>query len=319
MPHWRPEGSIRLKTPGEPTNAGMATGIDKSLGHLAMLLFAALIAGSFSFGSMAAPFIDPAALNAIRFFFASILMGMIAVAVYGQPPRFPAAPWRFAILGFLMAVYFVLMFVALRIASPVSTGAVFTLIPLMSAAFGWLFLRQRTAPIVLFSLVVAAAGAIWVIFGGRIAAILAFNLGTGELIYLVGCAAHAAYVPLVRKFRRAEPLVLFTFHTLLATFLWVALWGAPAILATNWLALPGIVWFAIGYLFIFTTGLTFFLVQFAAVRLPSSKVLSYGYLTPAFIIVLEGLLGHGWAAPAIFAGAVVTAMALLVMALASDS
>jgi len=47
--------------------------------------------------------------------------------------------------------------------------------------------------------------------------------------------------------------------------------------------------------------------------------LSYGYLTPAFIIVLEGLLGHGWAAPTIFAGAVVTAMALLVMALASDN
>jgi drug/metabolite transporter (DMT)-like permease len=114
-------------------------------------------------------------------------------------------------------------------------------------------------------------------------------------------------------------LVLFTFHTLSATFLWIALWAAPAILATNWLALPGIVWFAIGYLLIFTTGLTFFLVQFAAVRLPSSKVLSYGYLTPAFIIVLEGLLGHGWAAPTIFAGAVVTSMALLVMALASDN
>ncbi len=203
-----------MKTPGEPTNAGMATGIEKLLGHLSMLLFAALIAGSFSFGSMAAPFIDSAALNAIRFFFASILMGMIAVAVYGEPLRFPAAPSRFAILGFLMAVYFVLMFVALRIASPVSTGAVFTLIPLMSAAFGWLFLRQRTAPIVLFSLVVAAAGAIWVIFNGRVAAILAFNIGAGETIYLVGCAAHAAYVPLVRKFQRAEPLVLFTFHTL---------------------------------------------------------------------------------------------------------
>lgn len=296
----------------------MATGRDKLLGHLAMLLFAVLIAGSFSFGHMAAPYIDPKALNAVRFFLAAVLMGVISVALHPKPLRFPKAVWRFAILGGLMATYFVLMFVALRIASPISTGAVFTLIPLMSAAFGWLFLRQRTAPIVLFSLMVAAAGALWVIFDGDLEAIAAFEIGRGELIYLFGCACHAAYAPLVRKYRRDEPLAHYTFFTLTATFLVVGVWGAPAILATDWMALPWVVWFVIGYLFVFTTALTFFLVQFAAVRLPASKVLSYGYLTPAFIILLEGLLGHGWAALPVLAGALVTAMALLVMAFATD-
>jgi len=54
------------------------------------------------------------------------------------------------------------------------------------------------------------------------------------------------------------------------------------------------------------------------VRLPASKVLAYGYLTPTFIIVIEGLIGHGWASGAVFLGALVTACGLLVLAWLPD-
>lgn len=295
-----------------------ATGRDKWLGHLAMLLFAVLIAGSFSIGDQAAPHIAPAALNSVRFFLAALLMGIAAFALTGKIPRWPQSPWRFVVLGGLMAVYFVLMFVALQITGPVSTGAVFTLIPLMSAGFGWLFLRQKTRPTVMLSLLVAAAGAIWVIFRGDVDAILGFEVGRGEAIFLVGCACHAAYAPLVRKFSRGEPTVTYSFYTLAAVCLWITLAGLPDLAATGWIALPAIVWIAIAYLFIFTTALTFFLLQFAALRLPASKVLAYGYLTPAFVIVIEGVIGHGWATFPVLAGALVTAAALLVLALAPD-
>jgi hypothetical protein len=50
----------------------------------------------------------------------------------------------------------------------------------------------------------------------------------------------------------------------------------------------------------------------------ADKVLGYGYLTPSFIIVLEGLLGHGWAAPPVILGALVTAAGLLVMGVLKD-
>lgn len=295
-----------------------ATGKDKWLGHLAMLLFALLIAGSFSIGDQAAPHIAPAALNSVRFFLAALLMGIATFAVTGKKPGWPRAPWRFAVLGGLMAVYFVLMFVALQITGPVSTGAVFTLIPLMSAGFGWLFLRQTTRPVVMLSLLVAAAGAIWVIFRGDIDAILGFEVGRGEAIFFIGCACHAAYAPLVRKFSLGEPTVAYSFYTLAAVCIWVTLAGLPDIIATDWANLPAIVWIAIAYLFIFTTALTFFLLQFAALRLPASKVLAYGYLTPAFVIVLEGIIGHGWANVSVLAGALVTAAALLVLAFAPD-
>ena len=310
-----PNPSARTPKSAEHTHA---TGREKLLGHLAMLLFAALIAGSFSIGDLAVDHLAPAALNSLRFFLAAILMGVISYAVTGVKPHIPPEPWRFVILGGLMAAYFVLMFVALEISTPVSTGAVFTLIPLMSAGFGWLFMRQTTRPIVLLSLIIAACGAIWVIFRGDINAIVNFEIGKGEAIFFVGCAGHAAYAALVKKFTRGEATSVFTFYSLSATCLWITLVGLPDIIATDWLNLPSIVWVAIAYLFVFTTAVTFFLLRYAAVRLPASKVLSYGYLTPTFIILIEGLIGHGWVALSVMAGALVTALALAIVALAPD-
>ena len=99
-----------------------------------MLGFAAMIAGSFTLGALATPYIAPVPLNAIRFLIGAALMGMVAFGVSRQRFVMPPAPWRFGILGGLTAIYFVSMFIALTMTAPVATSAVFTLIPLMAAA-----------------------------------------------------------------------------------------------------------------------------------------------------------------------------------------
>jgi drug/metabolite transporter (DMT)-like permease len=295
-----------------------ATGGEKLLAHLAMLLFAALVSGSYSLGAIAAPHIGPAAINAVRFVIAVSLMAAACMLLLRGGLRVYGSAWRFAVLGALMAVFFVTMFVALRLTTPVATGAVFTLMPLMAAGFGYLFLSQVPRTIVIVSLLFAGCGAIWVIFDGDLDRLLGFRVGRGELIFAVGVACHAAYAPLVKKFNRGEPVLAFTFWTLLATGIWIALWGIDEIAATDWTALPAIVWIVIAYLSVFTTAGTFFLLQFAALRIPAAKVLAYNYMTPSFIIVYEGLLGHGWAGASIAAGAAVTVMGLIVLAFAPD-
>ena len=297
---------------------GLATGRQKLLGHLASLLFAALIAFSFSIGDLAVSHIDPVALTSFRLLLATLAMSAVYFALQRKVPTIPRSLWRFAALGFCMAFYFVMMFKALEIAQPVSTGAVFTLVPLMSAGFGWILLRQTTQPIVLLSLLIAAAGAIWVIFRGDIEAILSFRIGRGETIFFFGCVAHAVYAPLVKKLNWGEPVILSALMTVIATAFWVPLFGFSSILATDWLTLPPIVWLAAIYLAVFTTAATFFLLQFASLRLPASKVLSYGYLIPCFVIIYEGLLGHGWVSFTVIMGAMVTALALVMMVLAAD-
>lgn len=296
-----------------------ATGRGKLVAHLAMVLFAALVSGSYSIGALVAPMIEPGALNAVRFLIAvAVMAGAVAVLSRGRFPR-PSAPWRYLVLGGLMAVFFITMFIALQLTDPVSTGAVFTLLPMMSAVFGYFLLGQIPRGIVIASLVFAALGSVWVIFGGDIDAIRSFDLGRGEMIFLIGVAAHALYSPLVKKLNDGrEPLAAFTLWTMLGTGICVAIYGADEVLRTDWSALPPLAWLAIGYLAVITGAGTTFLIQFGAMRLPAAKVMAYTYLSPSFIIVYEGLLGHGWASPAVLAGALVTVLGLVVLAVSRD-
>lgn len=285
--------------------------------HLAMLAYALLIAGSFSFGALAAPYVPPAVLNTMRFLAATLIMGALCVIAHGTP-RFPAAPWRFLLLGGLMAAYFVLMFVALRITDPVSTGAVFTLIPFMAAVFGFFLLGQRTRIAVWTGLLVAAFGALWVIFRGDSARVIEFHIGKGEAIFFVGCACQALYAPLVKLLSRGESVFEFTVWTLAGCTLCLAPFAIPELAETQWLSLDGVVWAAIAYLVIGATALSFFLLQYGSMHLSAAKVFPYAYLTPSFVIVLEITMGHGWPPAAIAAGALVTVLGLIVIVATPD-
>ncbi|MCK4860834.1 MAG: DMT family transporter [Rhodobacteraceae bacterium] len=282
-------------------------------GHGAMLLFSVLVAGSFSLGSIAAPLIEPTALNALRFLVASAIIGVLVFLGPGIKREYLDAPWRYLLMGGLFSIYFVLMFEGLKLAPPVSTSAVFTLTPVMSAGFGWLLLRQITTPRMAVALTLAAAGAVWVIFRGDVDAILAFNIGKGETIFFFGCIAHAIYTPLVRKLSRGEPTLVFTFGTLLAGLFILSIYGAKDIVTTDWAALPSIVWITILYVAIFASAATFFLLQYATLHLPSAKVMAYTYLVPAWVILWEAVMGNGFVGITVLAGVGLTVVALLML------
>jgi len=282
-------------------------------GHLSMLLFSALVAGSFSLGALAANQISPAALTAARFLLAGVVIGAVMASTTGLPRAALQAPWRYLVLGGLFAAYFVLMFEGLKTAAPVSAAAVFTLTPVMSAGFGWLFLRQVTTPRIALALAIGAAGALWVIFRADLSALVAFHVGRGEAIYFLGCIAHAAYTPMVRKLNRGEPPVVFTFGMMLAGLLILTGWGWGDIRATDWVALPAIVWITLIYISIFASAATFVLLQFATLNLPSSKVMAYTYLTPSWVILWQIALGFGAPPLKVAIGVALTAIALLIL------
>ena len=287
-------------------------------GHLAMLVFSALVAGSFSLGSLIANKIAPEAITAARFLIASVVIGVAAGMTTGLTRSAARAPWRYVVLGGLFASYFVLMFHGLKTAPPVSAAAVFTLTPVLSALAGWVLLRQITTPRMALALTVGATGALWVIFRADWQAFAAFEIGGGEIIYFWGCVAHAIYTPMVRKLNRGEPAVVFTFGTLVAGCVLLTLYGWSDICATDWANLPLIVWVGLLYVSIFATAVSFVLVQFAALRLPSAKVMAYTYLTPSWVILWEVALGQQWPNSIVFVGALLTVIALVLLLKAHD-
>jgi drug/metabolite transporter (DMT)-like permease len=286
---------------------------DTRAGHLAMLLFSMLVAGSFALGALAANEIAPSALNAVRFWIATVIIGTAAFATSKVTRAAFDAPWRYVLLAVFFTTYFVLMFEGLKTAPPVSAAAVFTLTPILTAGVGWLLLRQVLTQRMALALLIGALGALWVIFRADVSAILRFEVGRGEFIYFWGCVAHAVYTPLVRKLNRGETAVVFSFGVLLAGSLLLTLWGWTDLIATDWAALPIIVWITILYTAVFASAATFVLLQFAALRLPSSKVMAYTYLTPSWVILWELALG-GTPPPAlVLAGLMLTIIALVLL------
>lgn len=299
-------------------SAAAAARTEAVRGHVAMLAFSALVAGSFSLGALIANTIDPVSVTAVRFLWAA---GVLAALTFVLADRRDGGPrgfrtgdfrgfWRYALLGALFAGYFVLMFEGLKTADPVSAGAVFTLTPLMTAGFAWYWLGQRMDAWLAAALAIGAAGAVWVIFRADWQALVAFRIGRGEAIYFAGCILHAAFTPLLRRFNRGEPALVVTTLVMASGFVLLAVMGWRGLMAVDWSAQPPLVWVTLAYLAIFASALTFFLLQYAAQRLPSSKVMAYTYLTPAWIILWELGLGHG--APGLM---LAPGIALIVLAL----
>lgn len=287
-------------------------------GHLAMLGFAAIVSGSYSVSAIAAPHIDPAAITFLRFALAAAIMAATVAVLTRKGAALSTANaltalWRYPLMGGLLGLYFVLLFEGLPLSDATSAAVLFAATPLMSAGFGRVLLGQGAPLRVMIPLLIAGFGSIWVIFRADLDALLAFEIGQGEAIIFAGCVAHALYTPMIRKLNRGEPAPVFTLGMMLGGLLVVGLYGAGAMLETDWRAIPGFVWVSLAYLSIAASALSFFLLQYAALHLTAAKTMAYVYLIPSLVVLWEGLIGHGWPALAILPGVAATTLALLLL------
>lgn len=284
-----------------------------ALSHGAMLLFTALIATSFTVGGLITHEAAPEAVTFLRFLLAGLIF-LAAIAAQGKlaVPDLSSAG-RYAVIGGLLAIFFVTMFEALRWTDPVATGAMFTLVPALSALIAMPLIGQRHGVRVWAGLLIGCAGAIWVLFDGDWQKLLGFQVGYGEAIFIPGCIAYAAYSPTVRKLHRGESLVEINFFAIVAGAALTGLYGFASIAETPWMQLPWWTYLGIAHLAVFTTAISFMLIKFASLNLPSAKVMAYTYLLPAFIVAYEGLIGHGWPQVTVLAGIAVTVTAVAVI------
>jgi len=283
--------------------------------HFVLLLNVALVSTSFPVGAAITHALDPAALNCVRFALATAVFAVL-VTLRGEWRRpAPKDLLRYLLLAASLVGFFVAMFEALRLTSAINTSALFTLVPLFSAAIALALAGQRTPLRQLAFMVLAAFGALWVVFKGSLANALALSLGQGDLIFLAGALSFAFFSPLTRRLDVGENLLSQTFWTLLVGTAMLALIGSASLMKMEWQAVPAVAWSGIVYLAIFTTAVTFYLVKFASLRLPSAKVMSYNYLTPSFVVLMEAIRTGGMPEPMILVGAAITALAMLFLQL----
>lgn len=289
--------------------AAMAAG-EARRAHLAMVALGLLVSTSYSIGALLTRTIAPVPLTFMRFVLASLVFAGVMMVSRTAAVVDRGLVYRSGVMGLIYVVFFVAMFEALKTVTPLATGAIFALVPLLSAGIALVVLGRRLSLRATLLLVIAGLGAIWVVFGGSLARLGALALGRGEIIYLLGCAVYAAYPSFLQKTARGDPPVRLTFFSFIAAVVLLLLWDARAIAATDWGALAGWQWLGIVWLAVVPTAITFYLLQYASLRLPPAKVMAYTYLTPAGVMVIETLIGHGLPHVSVVAGIVVTLAAL---------
>ena len=261
-------------------------------GHLLMMLATMLVATSFPVGAAITHGLDALVLTFLRFTLAAALFAPFVAWRYGLVIPGWRDLARYGILSACLVGFFWGMFSALRLTSVLNTAAIFALTPAVTAVVSALVLREKLGGAARIALPVGMIGSIWVVFRGDPAALISLNLGLGDGIFLAATVAMGIYSPLVKYLHRGEPMAQMTFWTLVTGALWLLILSAPRLSGVEWSAVPVGVYGGIAYLAVFTTLVTFFVVQWSTTVIGPTKVMSYTYLNPALVLVIGLMFGQ---------------------------
>lgn len=258
-----------------------------------MLANTTLVSTSFIVGKAIAPAIDPTILLLFRFGIAALLFLPFIQHKFGLQRPSNTALTRYALISGCLVGFFWLMFLALRYTSALNIGVLFTLVPGISHIYAILFLKEHIQRYQLVALIPATTGAVMVLFHGDLSQLLNLDLNRGDLLFFFGCLLMGLYNPMVKKFHRGEPMAIMTFWVLVTGICWLIPLSAASMFTLAWKDVAISVWGGIVYLAIFTTLVTFFLSQWATVHIGPTRVMSYSFLYPPFVVLFDLILGKG--------------------------
>ena len=281
--------------------------------HGLMVFASFLVATSFTVGKAITHGLDPALLTLVRFLFAIVFFAPLVAMKYGLHRPSPKALAGYATISLSITGFFWCMFASLRLTNALNTSALFTLVPGISGVYAILLLRERLGRYRLFALFIGMLGALWVVFRGDVTAMLALRFNDGDLLFLAGCFLMAFYTPLVKKFHRTESMAEMTLWIIVSGSAWLLLFSAGSIRHTDFTAIPLFIWCGIVYLAIFTTIVTFFLTQYATLKIGPTRVMAYSYLYPGFVLLINWGTGTETPVPRTLPGIAVVVLAMLVV------
>ncbi|PRY68208.1 DMT family transporter [Halomonas ventosae] len=293
----------------------MSDGVSPRAAHLGMLLWAVLVGLSFpAVGAMSE--LPPFSLTALRFVIACSGLWWLARR---SPDFLPA--WRrlplYALMGLCLAGFFGAMFWAAHHATALSMATLFVTVPLLAFLLGLGFGVERLAWRLPLILALGAAGALGLAFAESLAKGGRLRFGIGEAVFFLGCLSTALY-PVLSKWglatgRLPASAAVRTFWSLGMGAVLIGLLGLAVEPVARLATMSGRDLLLLGYLGLFSSALTFWLLQRATSALTPGAVTAYSYLVPFVSMLLlfvrePGRVGWVWLPGSLL---VIVAIALL--------
>jgi drug/metabolite transporter (DMT)-like permease len=272
-----------------------------------------LIATTFPVGDLITDAIDPAVLQSIRFVVAALIFAPFVALRVGLPLPSARDLLRYGAIAAAMDVFFWAMYEGLRTTDSLNTAVLSCTIPGFTALFSAALLRERVGWHRYLALLLGLLGSLWVIFRGDPARLVALEFHFGDALFLGGCVSMGLYATLVRYLHRGEPVMRMSLWIMVMAGVLFLLAANLKLASTDYGALAlgvwgGAIWLAIG-----PTVCTFFLIQSSTIAIGATRVQTYSYSIPVFVILLDWGLGRGLPPVMTLPGVVIVLLASLVI------
>lgn len=254
--------------------------------HFWAVLATFLIAGSFISSEILSDVINPISLTLLRFVIATLALLPFILFKQRYRSALPRALPRYLLLSLFFAIFFICMFEALKTTTALNTGTLYTLVPFMTAILSIFVLKERVTQKLLQVYLIGTVGTCWVVFGGNIDAVLAFSLKSGDALFLGGCVSMVIFSVFMKRVYRGDDMMVTVFCTMLGGSLWMLLALIMFDEPLHWSLLETDLWLHMGYLSIFATLVSTFMIQKTTITLGPTKVMAYIYLNPAFVALI---------------------------------
>jgi drug/metabolite transporter (DMT)-like permease len=281
--------------------------------HCLMLLASIIVSSSFTVGAAITRGLEPSVLLLVRYVVAVLCLAPVLLMHHGFSLPSARRLGGYSLISASTVGFFWCMFESLRYTTALNTSVIFTLVPGISGIYSAVFLKERLGRGRLWALFFGMVGALWVIFRGDINRLLHLEVNYGDLLFLAGCFMMAAYTPLVKRLHQRESMVVMTFWVLATGTVWLLLLSVPQLGRVNWQTVALEVWAGIVYLAVFSTIITFYLTHISTLYLGPTRVMAYSYFYPAFVLIINWMLGKGLPPAVILPGVAVVTLATVVL------
>ncbi|GMV04872.1 MAG: hypothetical protein AMXMBFR53_11520 [Gemmatimonadota bacterium] len=237
-------------------------------------------------------FLDPLALNALRFpLAAAVLWGVVARLPGPGPDAQDRLP--LLVLGILGNVVYQMCFIlgidatlAGNASLLLATSPVWTV--LLSAALG----HEEPNGLVFVGSALTLAGMALVVAGGGGALGWGWETIRGDLLMVAAALLWSVYTVGSGRYVRKYGAIRVTAWTLWVGTPFLVLAGTPALLATSWAAVPPWAWAGVAYAGVLSVGLAYLLWYRGVKRLGNSRTALYSNLVPVAALVTAWLWLH---------------------------
>lgn len=253
-----------------------------------MLVWALLVGLSFpAVGLMSE--LPPLLLTALRFGIACVGLWWLARRSTAFLPAWRVLP-LYALMGLCLAGFFGVMFWAAHHTTALSMATLYVTVPLLAYLLGLGLRVERLSWQLPVILALGAFGALALAFAEAQSHGEGLQLGVGEAAFFLGCVSSALY-PVLSKWGLArgwlpESAAVRTFWSLALGGLIIGLLGLLIEPLSGFATMRWLDFALVVYLGLFSSALTFWLMQRATAVLSPGTVTAYGYLVPFVSMLL---------------------------------